>query len=61
MVGSPCIKVCKLENNYCIGCFRSIDEIRSWKNLSDEQKLIILDELFVRKPENSDGKALDRS
>lgn len=40
---SPCISVCVLdENNICIGCYRSADEITDWFMASDDQKREVL-------------------
>jgi len=40
---SPCISVCMLdENDICIGCFRSADEITDWLMASAEEKREIL-------------------
>lgn len=34
---SPCVRNCCLDNNdICLGCFRSLEEIRQW-SLADEQ------------------------
>lgn len=42
-VESPCISVCQMdENGYCIGCGRTIDEIRGWKRSSDDEKRAVL-------------------
>ncbi|MGH8279147.1 MAG: DUF1289 domain-containing protein [Gammaproteobacteria bacterium] len=36
---SPCIRNCCLnENNVCLGCGRTLDEIRDWSKLSDTEK-----------------------
>ena len=49
-VKSPCINICKLdENKICIGCFRTIDEIANWTKYTDDQKLKINDELENRR------------
>ena len=50
-VPSPCISVCQIENatGCCIGCFRSIDEIREWPILSAEQKRAALARIAERK------------
>ena len=51
-VASPCIRVCALdENDICVGCFRSIDEICAWGSASEEQKRAIL-ERAVRRGED---------
>lgn len=43
-VRSPCIANCKLdENEVCMGCFRTIEEIISWSSSSNNQKQTIID------------------
>ena len=47
---SPCINICKLdENKICIGCYRTIDEITNWTKSTDQEKLSILNESENRK------------
>ncbi|MCT8987068.1 DUF1289 domain-containing protein [Shewanella phaeophyticola] len=47
---SPCVARCGLnEEDFCMGCFRHIDEIVIWSSASDEQKQQILDTLAARK------------
>jgi predicted Fe-S protein YdhL (DUF1289 family) len=42
-VPSPCISVCALdEDDICLGCFRSGDEITDWFMADDERKREIL-------------------
>jgi predicted Fe-S protein YdhL (DUF1289 family) len=48
-VKSPCVKQCKLQDDYCFGCFRHIDEIVKWRHLTNEEKTVILQELEQRK------------
>jgi predicted Fe-S protein YdhL (DUF1289 family) len=31
-----------MKDNACIGCYRTIDEIKKWTKLSDKQKIKIL-------------------
>ena len=45
---SPCLNVCKVENDMCIGCFRTLDEISSWIKLSDEKRTKIMKSLKKR-------------
>ena len=47
--GTPCIRVCELKNNICIGCFRTIEEIANWLKYSDEQRAQIIECLKCRK------------
>ncbi len=50
---SPCIGVCKLgRDNYCLGCLRTVDEIRDWKNSSRDEQLAILGLLKDRRRAN---------
>ena len=39
-VPSPCINICKMvpETGLCQGCMRTIDEIRAWRNASEDEK-----------------------
>jgi predicted Fe-S protein YdhL (DUF1289 family) len=39
---SPCKKECKLENLVCQGCGRTLDEIKNWVFLTDEQREAII-------------------
>ena len=39
VVPSPCVDICALDDNdICIGCFRSGDEISDWGSMSDDEK-----------------------
>ncbi|GGP89909.1 DUF1289 domain-containing protein [Shewanella ulleungensis] len=47
---SPCVARCGLNaDDYCMGCFRHIDEIVIWSQATDPQKQQILDKLAERK------------
>lgn len=51
IIDSPCIAVCQLDDNeeFCIGCFRTPEEIEKWSDLSHEERHKILLELEKRK------------
>ena len=51
-VPSPCISVCQLDplNNLCIGCLRSLEEIRDWPLMAAAEKRAVLAKLEGRKP-----------
>lgn len=50
MINSPCVGLCVCdENDVCIGCKRSLDEISSWTRLSDDEKLICIKNSESRK------------
>ena len=38
MIESPCIGVCTLINNKCIGCTRTSDEISKWLFYDDNER-----------------------
>lgn len=48
MVESPCVNICKLNSTgeYCLGCNRTLDEIRNWSKMTVEQKLAVLEKVF---------------
>jgi len=38
-VGSPCVRKCCLDDNdICVGCFRSLEEIRQWSQADDSTR-----------------------
>ena len=39
---SPCIGVCALEGDTCLGCLRTIFEIQRWGSYSAEEKAVIM-------------------
>ena len=42
-IKNPCIHVCTLdEQKICIGCHRSVEEIRGWFTMTDDQKRDVL-------------------
>ena len=50
IVRSPCVDICALDDNdICIGCYRSGDEITAWGKMSNETKLATLDKVRVRR------------
>ncbi|WP_408305250.1 MULTISPECIES: DUF1289 domain-containing protein [Paraburkholderia] len=57
-VPSPCIDICKIDGNtgLCTGCLRTRDEIRGWKNMPDDLRLQMIDELSLRRVELETGK-----
>ncbi|MFL9902138.1 DUF1289 domain-containing protein [Paraburkholderia fungorum] len=56
---SPCIDVCKIDGDtgMCIGCLRTRDEIRGWKNMTDDLRLQMIEELSHRKANLETSKA----
>lgn len=50
---SPCIQVCRMDarNRYCLGCFRTLDEIAQWTRLSEAERREVLVKLPERRRE----------
>jgi uncharacterized protein len=49
-VPSPCVSVCRLDEatGYCLGCRRTIDEIRDWIIMTPDQKKAVLARIAER-------------
>ena len=45
-VKSPCIELCTCDGRtgFCVGCLRTRDEARDWKNLTDHRRNQILND-----------------
>ncbi len=51
---SPCVRKCTLDqDDICVGCFRSIDEICAWGGASDTRRREIL--------QNTSRRRLDKN
>ena len=47
---SPCIKVCTYDNEgYCLGCQRTAEEIKTWRDRTEEEQLWGIEVLRKRK------------
>jgi len=48
---SPCIDVCRLDRGYvyCIGCLRTITEIKRWSSMTAAEKHAVIDALPARR------------
>lgn len=46
-VESPCISICRLDDEgvFCVGCLRTLDEIRRWSRLDEVGRRRILDRI----------------
>lgn len=48
-VTSPCMSVCALdEDDICIGCFRTAEEISNWSVMSDKERSQVLSDITQR-------------
>lgn len=43
VISSPCISVCRMseDRSHCVGCFRTIPEIRAWAQADSAERLAI--------------------
>ncbi|KKL16496.1 hypothetical protein LCGC14_2494970 [marine sediment metagenome] len=50
-ISSPCISLCLLDetDTFCIGCNRTVDELRDWCIMDAEQKIKVLEDIEGRK------------
>ena len=49
-VPSPCTRVCTLDDdNVCLGCKRTLDEIKAWRGMRPDAKRTLLREIAERK------------
>ena len=44
-IESPCISVCRYENEVCVGCGRTIDDITNWYDMTDNEKQAVLNRI----------------
>ncbi len=48
-VRSPCVNICALdENDLCVGCYRTGEEITRWGHYSDDERREVLQKVAVR-------------
>ena len=50
-VDSPCISKCQIDENtsYCLGCFRTMEEISCWTSYDNKEKMKIIKLISKRK------------
>ena len=48
-VSSPCVRLCTLnEADVCVGCGRTLDDIRDWQAMPDDAKRACVDRAHAR-------------
>jgi hypothetical protein len=52
---SPCTRVCVMDGDrrYCLGCWRTLEEITRWGSMSDEEQAAVLAQLEQRRAASS--------
>jgi len=53
---TPCIKICKIKEDICIGCGRTLDQIRDWSIFTDEKRDTIMEELWQKQIHYQDNQ-----
>ncbi len=52
-LSSPCIRMCCLDDNdVCLGCFRTLEEITSWSNADEQTRQCILENAKSRRQQH---------
>lgn len=44
-VESPCISICRMEDEVCVGCGRTVEEVVEWYNFSNDEKQTVLNRI----------------
>ena len=53
-VESPCVRKCTLDDDdICVGCFRSIDEICAWGSAGNDERRLILEQVARRRQQKA--------
>ena len=47
-INSPCINVCKLKNDICVGCGRTSYQISNWSKFRSNKRDQIIQQLKVK-------------
>jgi hypothetical protein len=49
-VPSPCVQVCTLDplTGLCVGCYRTVQEVADWLEMSAEEKRAVLERVAQR-------------
>ena len=48
---SPCVKVCRVADGVCVGCGRTLDEIRRWRTMTDDERAAVVARVTEEKSE----------
>ncbi len=56
-IASPCIRICRLDHRgVCAGCFRTLEEIARWTQMSDPEKYLVMAVLAERRGNSTADK-----
>lgn len=48
-ISTPCIRVCKLQNDVCYACHRTRQEIFNWSFYSEDKRKEIMKDIYERR------------
>ncbi len=48
-ISTPCIRVCKLQNDVCYACQRTRQEIFNWSFYSEDKRKEIMKDIYERR------------
>jgi predicted Fe-S protein YdhL (DUF1289 family) len=50
-IETPCLKICMLDaqGQYCMGCYRTRQEVGDWLIMSPDERAAVMDQLTARK------------
>jgi len=50
-IETPCKNICMLDlqGQYCMGCYRTRQEVGDWMGMSDDERAAVMDQLDARK------------
>jgi len=48
-ISTPCIRVCKLQNDICYACQRTRQEIFNWSFYSEDKRKEIMNDIYERR------------
>lgn len=56
-IPSPCLQICQVNSasTHCIGCLRTLDEIRDWPIMTAEEKRSVLLAIDERRAEGGES------
>lgn len=60
MISTPCVRLCTLDGDVCVGCRRTLAEIMAWGSMSEPQRRAIMDMLPARLAGSDAQKQADR-
>jgi predicted Fe-S protein YdhL (DUF1289 family) len=44
-IESPCISICRYEDEVCVGCGRTVNEVVEWYNMTDDEKQAVVNRI----------------